>query len=305
VQLTFLGTGGGLPSPSRGVSALAVQIGREIILFDCGEGTQRQFMFSPLSFMRVNNIFITHYHGDHFLGLPGLIQSMNFSGRENELHVYGPEGTIETVTAAATLGAFQPLFDVHAHEMADGDVVDLGPCSVKAISADHTVPALSYILREPDRKGRFNAQRARELGVPEGPMFARLQAGEAVVVGDRRIEPHEVMGPPRSGRRIVYSGDTRPSEALLEASRGANVLVHEATLDSSLEEGALEYGHSTARAAAEMAKAADVDQLILTHISNRYDSVDLLEAEAREIFPNTVLAHDFMSFPVRFSDRPR
>ncbi len=305
MQLTFLGTGGGLPSPSRGVSALAVQIGREVLLFDCGEGTQRQFMLSSLSFMKVSNIFITHFHGDHFLGLPGLMQSMNFSGREDDLHVYGPEGTIEAVSTMATLGAFRPLYDIHANEMSEGDIVDLGFCTVRAIAADHTVPALSFIVQEPERRGRFNAQRARQLGVPEGPLFARLQAGEPVVVDGVTIDPSEVLGPPRPGRKVVYSGDTRPNEALLEAARGAEVLVHEATLDSSLEEGAMEYGHSTARAAAEMAKAARVGQLILTHISTRYDTVETLEAEAREVFPNTVVAHDLMTFPVTHRDNQR
>lgn len=305
MQLTFLGTGGGLPSPSRGVSALAVQIGREVLLFDCGEGTQRQFMLSSLSFMKVSNIFITHFHGDHFLGLPGLMQSMNFSGREDDLHVYGPEGTIEAVSTMATLGAFRPLYDIHANEMSEGDIVALGFCTVRAIAADHTVPALSFIVQEPERRGRFNAQRARQLGVPEGPLFARLQAGEPVVVDGVTIDPSEVLGPPRPGRKVVYSGDTRPNEALLEAARGAEVLVHEATLDSSLEEGAMEYGHSTARAAAEMAKAARVGQLILTHISTRYDTVETLEAEAREVFPNTVVAHDLMTFPVTHRDNQR
>lgn len=282
-----------------------MQIGRDILLFDCGEGTQRQFMLSSLSFMKVNSVFITHFHGDHFLGLPGLIQSMNFSGREDDLHVYGPEGTVETVSTVATLGAFHPLYDIYADEMADGDIIDLGFCSVKAIAADHTVPALSFIIEEPERRGRFNAQRARELGVPEGPLFARLQAGESIVVGGVEIDPSEVLGPPRPGRKIVYSGDTRPSDALLDASRGAEVLVHEATMDSSLEEGALEYGHSTARAAAQIARAAGVRQLILTHISTRYDSAEILEAEAREVFPNTVVAHDLMSFPVTHRDNYR
>ena len=302
MQLTFLGTGGGLPSPSRGVSALAVQIGREVLLFDCGEGTQRQFMLSSLSFMKVSNIFITHFHGDHFLGLPGLIQSMNFSGRESDLHVFGPEGTIETVSAAATLGAFRPLFKIYAGEMNGGDAVDLGLCTVSAIRADHTVPALSFTIQEPDRRGRFDSRRAAELGVPAGPMFATLQSGEAVTVNGRTVDSKEVMGPPRPGRKVVYSGDTRPSEALLEAARGAEVLVHEATLDSSLREGADEYGHSTAKAAAELARAAEVGRLILTHISNRYDDVEVLEREAREIFPETVVAHDLMTFPVRLRD---
>lgn len=303
MQLTFLGTGGGLPSPTRGVSALAVQIGRDVVLFDCGEGTQRQFMLSSLSFMKVSSVFITHFHGDHFLGLPGLIQSLNFSGREDRLRLYGPEGMHRIAATVATLGEFRPLFDIHAGELKDGDRVDLGPYSVTAVASDHTVPALSYVVQEADRRGRFRADRAKELGVPEGPLFSQLQSGRSVTVGGRTVEPSEVMGPPRPGRKVVYSGDTRPNRALREAARGAEVLVHEATLDSSLEEGAREYGHSTARGAAELARDAGVGALILTHISNRYDDPAVLEAEAREVFPHTIVAHDLMSYPVRLRDR--
>jgi len=303
VQLTFLGTGGGLPSPTRGVSALAVQIGRDVLLFDCGEGTQRQFMLSSLSFMKVTSVFITHFHGDHFLGLPGLVQSMNFSGREDDLWLYGPEGMDRIASTVISLGEFRPLFTVHASELKGGDRVDLGPYSVTAVTSDHTVPALSYVVQEADRRGRFLADRARELGVPEGPLFSRLQHGHSVTVNGRTVTPEEVMGPPRPGRKVVYSGDTRPTQALLEAARGAEVLVHEATLDSSLEEGAREYGHSTARGAAELARAAGVGTLILTHISNRYDDPSVLEAEAKAVFPNTLVAHDLMTFPVHLRDR--
>jgi len=302
VQLTFLGTGAGLPSPSRSVSALAIQIGREVLLFDCGEGTQRQFMLSNLSFMKVNNIFITHFHGDHFLGLPGLIQSMNFSGREEDLHIYGPEGAIEIVSSLATIGAFQPLYNIHINELSHNDEVDLGFCSVIALAADHTIPALSFIIEEPERKGKFNNQKAQKLGIPKGPLYSQLQMGKAVTVGSRLIEPDEVVGPSRPGRKIVYSGDTRPNKELVDAARNAEILVHEATLDSSLEEGALEYGHSTARAAAEIALNAEVKKLILTHISTRYEDNNILEEEAREIFPNTLLAHDLMTIPVRYGD---
>ncbi|WP_019176849.1 ribonuclease Z [Methanomassiliicoccus luminyensis] len=303
MQLTFLGTGGGLPSPQRGVSAIALQIGRDVLLFDCGEGTQRQFMLSPVSFMKVSSIFISHFHGDHFLGLPGLIQSMNFSGRDSALDIYGPRGMIELAATVATLGDFTPSFPIRAGEMQGGDAVDFGPYTVTALESEHTIPSLSFVIEEKPRRGRFLIDRAKELGVPEGPMFSRLQSGNAVTVKGKTIEPSMVLGPPRKGRKVVISGDTRPTQAIIEAATGAEVLVHEATMDHSLQEGAREYGHSTAREAAEVAKAAGVGLLILTHISNRYDDASILEKEAQETFPHTVVATDLMSLPVRMGGK--
>jgi ribonuclease Z len=292
-----------MPSPARGVSAAAIQIGREIVLFDCGEGTQRQFMLSQVSFMKVNKIFISHFHGDHFLGLPGLIQSMNFSGRKTPLQIYGPEGAVEVTRSCLNLGYFSPQFEIYAGDLEAGDMIDYGNYRIKAVGAEHTVPALAYVLEESPRRGRFLVDKARELGVREGPMFARLQSGETVEVSGRTITPDMVMGPSRRGRKIVYSGDTRPNSEVIDAARGADVLIHEATLDQGLEEGAKEYGHSTAKEAAQVAVEAGVDSLYLTHISNRYEDPSILEAEAKAIFPRTKLAEDFMTFTVRLKDR--
>jgi len=299
MQLTFLGTGGGMPSPSRGFSAIALQVGREVLLFDCGEGTQRQFMQSSVSFMKVTNIFITHFHGDHFLGLPGLIQSMSFSGRKEPLALHGPLGMIGMAEQVLSLGYFQLGFQVTAAEMKDGDSVDLGPLTVTALAGEHTVPALSYVVEEKERRGRFLTERAKELGVIPGPQFSILQSGGEIMVGDRRVRSEDVLGPPRKGRKVVISGDTRPTSRLTEAARGADVLIHEATLDSSMQEGAKSYGHSTAREAGEVAREAEVDLLVLTHISSRYDDPSVLEAEAREVFPRTVIAEDFMTLEVK------
>ena len=299
LRLTFLGTGGGMPSPSRGVSAVALQVGGDVLLFDCGEGTQRQFMQSSVSFMRVTTIFISHFHGDHFLGLPGLIQSMNFSGREAPLAIYGPPGMIELAKTLVNLGYFALGFPVSAGEMNDGDAVDLGAVTVTAVEGEHSVPALSYVIEEKERRGRFRPDRAMELGVPPGPMFGELQSGREVKVGERTIMPSMVMGPPRKGLKVVISGDTRPTERLAQAAKHAAVLVHEATLDSSLLEGAKSHGHSTAREAGEVARDSEVDQLVLTHISNRYDDASVLEDEAREVFPHVLAASDLMTFQVR------
>lgn len=291
-----------MPSPARGVSAIALQADGDVLLFDCGEGTQRQFMVSAVSFMRVSTIFISHFHGDHFLGLPGLVQSMNFSGREAPLWIYGPAGMIELAKTLVSLGHFSLTFPISVGEMKEGDIIELGGLTVTAVEGDHTVPELAYVVEEKERRGRFLPECAKELGVPPGPLFGKLQTGQEVRVGDRVIEPSMVMGPPRRGRKVVISGDTRPVDRLITAARGASVLVHEATLDSSLAEGARAYGHSTAREAGEVARDAGAGMLVLTHFSNRYEDTSSLEAEARSVFPNVVAATDLMTIEVPYDN---
>jgi ribonuclease Z len=298
VRVIFLGTGGSLPTPQRNVSAIAVQMGPDILLFDCGEGTQRQFMLSSASFMKVTNIFITHLHGDHFLGLPAMIQSMSFSGRTRPLCVHGPEGMEKATHSMLELGYFTPGFHVLAREMEEGDEVEFPGFKVKSVRADHTVPAFAYVLQEGPRPGKFNTERAKALGIPEGPLFSRLQGGEAVEIVGRTITPDMVLGPERRGRKLLISGDTRPSQEIVEAGRGADLMVHEATLHSSLSQEAAAYGHSTAAEAAEVAKRAGAKLLCLYHFSNRYDDPKVLLDEARSIFPNTILAEDFASLQV-------
>lgn len=298
MRVIFLGTGGSLPSPKRNVTAVAVQAGPEIVLFDCGEGTQRQFMLSKASFMKVNAVFITHFHGDHFLGLPALLQSLNFSGRKRVLHIYGPSGTIQTVESILNLGYFAPGFEVTAAELEDGSVVEFAGYRVTAVTMDHTVPCLGYVLEENARPGRFNLRKARALGVPEGPAYRTLQQGGTVEIGSRSITPEMVMGPKRRGRKIAVSGDTRPSSAFARAARGADLMVHEATLGSELEEEAALYGHTTARGAAGIAMKALVRTLYLYHISPRYEDAGPLLREAREVFPETYLAEDLVEVSV-------
>ena len=289
-----------MPSPARGVSAIALQANGDVLLFDCGEGTQRQFMLSAVSFMRVSTIFISHFHGDHFLGLPGLVQSMNFSGREAPLFLYGPAGMIDLAKTLVSLGHFGLAFPISVGEMKDGDVLEQGGLTITAVEGDHTVPELAYVIEEKARRGKFLPERAKELGVPPGPLFGKLQSGQDVRLDDRVVEPSMVMGPPRKGRKVVISGDTRPVDRLIAAARGASVLVHEATLDSTLGEGARAYGHSTARQAGEVAREADAGLLVLTHFSNRYEDTSSLEAEARSVFPNVVAATDLMTIEVPF-----
>ena len=302
MQIVFLGTSGSWPTPKRNVSAIAVKRGPEVVLFDCGEGTQRQFMQSKLSFMQVTRIFLTHFHGDHFLGLPGLIQSMNFFGRETVLDIYGPRGAEDLVAALVSLGHFKAGYAIRTHDLAPGDAVDCGEYDVRAFAAVHTVPGLSYSLEERARPGRFSLPRAQELGIPPGPMYRRLQGGESVTLKGRTITPDMVLGPPRRGRKIVYTGDSMPSETLVKMADGADVLIHDATSDAALQEKANQYGHSSSRQAAETAKAARVRLLVLTHVSPRYEDTSTILADAKAIFDPVVLPDDFGEIEVPYPD---
>ncbi|HEV8594706.1 MAG TPA: ribonuclease Z [Thermoplasmata archaeon] len=302
MQILFLGTSGSWPTPKRNVSAVAVKRGPEVLLFDCGEGTQRQFMLSPMSFMQVSRIFVTHFHGDHFLGIPGLVQSMTMGDRHAPLEMYGPRGMKELAHRMLTLGHFKAGFEVPVRELSGGESVDFGEYVVRALDAQHTVPALSYALEEKERPGRFDLEKARALGIPEGPLYRRLQEGQPIAVDGRTFTPDLVLGPPRRGRKIVYTGDTMTSEALVAFSREADVLIHDATAESSLEEKANRYGHSTARQAALVAKDAGVRRLVLTHVSPRYEDGAPILADAAPVFPNTVLAEDFLMLDVPYSE---
>jgi len=300
--VVFLGTGGSLPSPKRNVTAVAVQLGSEIILFDCGEGTQRQFMFSSASFMKVSAVYISHLHGDHFLGLPALIQSMSFNGRAKQLKVFGPPGMTKTMKDILGLGYFTPGFEVETRDLEDGDIVEESDFTVKAVAVEHTVPSLGYVLEGSPRPGRFNLEKAKELGVPPGPLFRVLQEGRTVEVDGRTISPSMVLGPIRRGLKFAISGDTRPSQRFERAVHGSDVLVHEATVTSDLIGDAKEYGHTTARQAAELARSAKVRSLYLYHLSSRYDNPQPLLDEARMVFPDTYVAEDLMSIDVNGSE---
>src|SRR3990170_3367144 len=194
MRIVFLGTSGSWPTPKRNVSAIAIKRGPEVLLFDCGEGTQRQFMLSKLSFMQVNRVFLTHFHGDHFLGLPGMLQSMSMNGREAPLEVFGPRGVERLVPELLSLGYFTPGFAVHAKVLAPDSSVDCGEYEVRAFEAVHTVPGLSYLLEEKPRPGRFNREKAQAMGIPPGPLYGRLQEGETVTVKGKSFHPEDVIG---------------------------------------------------------------------------------------------------------------
>ncbi len=302
MQIVFLGTSGSWPTPKRNVSAIAVKRGPEVVLFDCGEGTQRQFMQSTLSFMQISRIFLTHFHGDHFLGVPGLIQSMNFFGREAPLEIHGPTGTERLVSELLSLGYFNPGFPIRAGELAAGQSVDCGEYVVTAFEAVHTVPGLSYVLEEKERPGRFSLDKAQALGLPAGPLYSQLQEGHEVTFGGRTVRPDEVLGAPRRGRKIVYTGDSMPHDFLRKMARGADVLIHDATSDAALEEKANRYGHSSSRQAAQVAREADVGLLVLTHVSPRYEDTATIFNDAKAVFDRVILAEDFAEIQVPYPD---
>lgn len=299
LRIIFLGTGGSWPTVKRNVSSVAIKRGSEIIVFDCGEGTQRQFQQSNLSYMQISKIFITHFHGDHFLGLPGLIQTMQLNDRDEPLHLYGPKGMGELTGRLLSLGYFRPSYKIIAHEVADGQEIEFEEYNISAVKVNHNIPALSYCLQEHPRPGRFNKSKALKLGIPEGPLFSRLQKGQTITLPNgKKITPDEILGPSRKGRKIVISGDTKPCEQMISFSQNADVLIHEATFDSRLQDVALGYGHTTATQAAEIAKKANVEKLFLIHISPRYLDFHILEDEARSVFAHSYVPRDFQEIEV-------
>lgn len=299
MKLVFLGSGGSWPTKDRNLSSVALKMNGDIILFDCAEGTQRQLFQSSFNFMHVNMILISHFHGDHFLGLPGLIQSMYLNDRKRPLHILGPKGTTETVRNLLSIGFFSPTFDILTKDLKDKDEINFENYTIKARDADHDVPALAFSVEETKRKGRFHPEKALALGVPEGPLFRNLQNGEAVQINGKTIKPEDVMGAPRKGRKVVYSGDTRPSEAIGEMAKNCDVLIHDSTLSSELEEKAQKYGHSSTTQAAKIAKVANAKVLFLTHISPRYDDPQKLEDEAKKIFQYSFIAYDFLEYEIQ------
>ena len=300
---TFLGTGAATPTVDRNVAGLAVQREGETILFDCGEGNQRQMMRYGVGFS-FTEIFFTHYHADHILGVTGLLRTMGLQDRTAPVTLYGPRGAQRVLGAAIALGIERNKFPVEINEVKPGDRLRREQYDIVVFETEHRPDTIGFALAEHTRLGRFNPERARELGIPEGPLWGRLHKGETIVLEDgRSVAPADLVGAPRRGRTLVYSGDTRPSLAVVEAARGADLLIHEATFGSDELERAKETGHSTAAEAARVAVEAGVRRLVLTHISPRYtrDAPELL-AEARAIFPETVVARDGLTVDVPFAE---
>jgi ribonuclease Z len=283
---------------------VAVQRKGELILFDCGEGVQRQMIRARVGFHSKTKFFITHMHGDHVLGLPGLIQTMALLDRKQKLEVFGPVGIKAFIKGVQDTVQFVLTFPIEITEIRKaGLVCQEKEYEVQSAKTDHEIFSLAYALIEKPRPGRFNTEKAKALGIPEGPLWSKLQHGEKIKLPNGHIvEPEEVVGKPRPGRKIVYSGDTRPTESLIELAENADLMIHESTFDDELLERAQEDGHSTPSQAAETAKKAMVKHLILTHISARYKNPKALLEQAKKIFPNADVAEDFMKTEIPLLD---
>jgi ribonuclease Z len=303
LDLVFLGTSASMPTAHRAPAALLLRRGGERLLFDCAEGTQRQLQRSTVGLVDVEEIFLTHFHADHFLGLPGMLKTFALRGRDEvPLTVYGPHGL------QALFNALRPLlgrlpYPLTLTELEPGERLERGEYVLEAVAVEHGVSAIGYALVEHERPGRFDVAAADALGVPPGRERGILQGGDPVTLPDGSVvTPDEVLGAPRPGRKLVITGDTAPSPQVVQAAHGADVLVHEATFGGDEKERARETMHATAAEAAEVARLAAVKLLALTHVSTRYFGSELLD-EAREIFPDTVIPRDFDVVEVPFAER--
>jgi ribonuclease Z len=302
LDVVFLGTSGSMPTAQRAPAALLVRRGGDKLLFDCGEGTQRQLLRSAVGLPELEEVFVTHFHADHVLGLPGMFKTFSLRGRELALTVYGPRGLNDLLSSLKRVVG-KLTYDLKLVEVEPGDVLERDGYRVAAFGVAHGVTAVGWSVIEMTRPGRFDVAGADALGVPNGPQRGALQRGEAITLDDgRTIAPDQVLGDPRPGRKLVITGDTAPSDEIVEAAWGADVLVTEATFSEEERDRAVETRHQTATQAAEAARRASVTLLALTHLSNRYFGGEIAR-EAREIFPETVVPRDFDVVDVPFAER--
>jgi len=304
LRLTFLGTSAAQPTIHRNLSGLAVKADTDSLLFDCGEGSQRQMIRYGTGFA-VDAVFFTHFHADHYLGIIGFLRTLGMMDRATPITLYGPVPAKRLLHQAVHLGVDTLAFPVDIQEVKAGDVVRRGSYGVRVVQVDHRVSAVAYVLEEDERPGRFNLEAARQLGVQEGPDFGRLQRGETVRARDgKEVKPSDVLGGSRAGRKLVISGDTRPCPALVAAAQGADLLIHESTFSDDEQQRALETKHSTAREAARVAREAGVRRLVLTHLSSRHDTDTApLLAQAREEYKGPLeIAHDGLTVELAVRD---
>ena len=304
ITVTTLGTGSGKPTPERSVSCTTVFREGELILFDCGEGTQVQLTRARLRPGSIGMICITHFHGDHINGLPGLLGTLQLNQRTEPLTLIGPEGIGRYIKSLSRLGVMGVGFELNITEVSKpGVVFDCGDYSIAADKLRHRVPCWGYRLSEPDRPGRFDVDAAKALGVPPGPLFGRLQRGESVTVGDDQvITPDQVMGEARKGLSLAYCCDTQPCDGVLRLAQGVDMLIHEGTYAPDEGRTAHQRGHSTMADAARAAQKAQVDQLVVTHISPKYTRTDGFEKSIRGIFERSRIARDLDTFEIAYQD---
>jgi ribonuclease Z len=302
LSVTFLGTSAARPTVERNVSSLALVREGETLLFDCGEGTQRQMMRYGVSFA-LTEIFFTHFHADHFLGVIGLVRTLGLQGRAEPLKLYGPRGAKKVLTNAISLGVERVPFGVEIVELEVGQEIEREEYTLKAFATEHAPHSIGYALIEHERPGRFDPDKAKAAGVPEGQLWGKLQRGEVVSVDGREVRPEGIVGEKRKGRKVVITGDTKACAGTVEAATGADLLVHEATFGEDEKDRAKETNHSTARDAGAVALAAKARRLVLTHLSARYSiSAEELLKEAKEVFPETMVAKDGLTVEVPYSE---
>lgn len=305
LTLRFLGTAASRPTVERNVSSIAVTREGETLLVDCGEGTQRQMMRYGISFA-LDDILFTHMHTDHVLGVIGLTRTLQLQGRTEPLRLWGPRGSARALRQAVAFGGDRIGFPIEVLEVEPGTPIARDEYAILPYAVEHPgSAAVGYAFVEPERRGRFHPELARELGVPEGPLWGRLHRGQTITLDDGRVvDPATLVGPTRPGRTVVITGDTRPCAATVDVARDADLLVHEATFADDEVERARETGHSTAREAAQVARVAEARRLVLTHISARYSrDTRELEAQARQLFPETAIARDGTEVVVPYRER--
>ena len=305
MELTFLGTSAGVPTRTRNMTSIILNLQQptraEMWLFDCGEGTQHQLLHTAFNPGKLDKIFISHLHGDHLFGLPGLLCSRSMSGIIQPLTIYGPQGIREFVETALRISGSWTDYPLEIVEIGAGEILDDGLRKVTAYPLEHPLECYGYRIEEHDKPGALNAQALKAAGVPPGPLFQELKAGKTIMLEDgRQINGADYLAAPVPGKALAIFGDTGPCDAALDLAKGVDVMVHEATLDITMEAKANSRGHSSTRQAATLAREAGVGKLIITHVSSRYDDKGCqhLLRECRSIFPATELANDFTVFNV-------
>ena len=298
IKIVFLGTGASNPTKKRNLSSVALKFHGEWLLFDCAEGTQRQMLHTNVSYMKINHIFITHFHGDHILGLSGLIATMAIHERENDLHIYGPKGISKVVGSLVKVAGEQMTFKIKYHEVPvrGGEILKDENYTVRSVPLKHNTNCFGYVFKEKDKEGKFMRKKAESLGIPVGPLYSQLANGKSVKVKGKTFKPEDVMdySKAKKGRKISYIVDTMPNSKYFKAIEDSDLLIHESSFADTLKQRAKETAHSTSKQAAEVAKKCKVKKLILTHISPRYKNDKDILADAKKVFKNVKVADDFL-----------
>ena len=299
MKLVFLGTSAAQPTESRAMTCICVVLEKEILMFDAGEGAQLSFLKSKLGWNKKMKIFVTHLHGDHCVGILGLLQTMSLQNRTESIDIYGPKGIEDFLAANLKVLNFGLSFPVRIMTIKEGLVLDDITYTIHACEADHSIPAFSYVLQEKEKPGRFYPEKAKELGIPEGKLWHELQSGKEVKVDNKTFKPSDIMGEKRRGKKIGISGDTRPTKKLEEFFKKCDYLTFDSTYSDELRDKAKDHYHSTAKEAAQLAKNAGVANLILTHFSARYDDAEEMVKEAKTVHNSIIAAQDLLEIEIK------